>query len=58
MKDRFIAALQQNSLHNHITRGGNKRYIEDWCGVKIPECPKFADLHEMNQWNAIHLSLC
>lgn len=66
MKDQFIAALQQNNLaemrkvpkadlHNHITRGGNKRYIEDWCGVKIPDCPKFADLHEMNQWNALNI---
>ncbi|TCZ73234.1 adenosine deaminase [Paenibacillus albiflavus] len=68
MKDRFKAALQQNNmaeirkvpkadLHNHITRGGNKRYIENWCSVKIPECPKFTDLHEMNQWNAINIKL-
>lgn len=66
MKDRFVAALEHNSLaemrevpkadlHNHSTRGGNKRYIEEWCGVQIPKCPKFADLREMNQWNAMHI---
>lgn len=55
MKDRFIAALQQNNLaemrkvpkavlHNHSTRGGNKRYIEKWCGTKIPDCPKFREV--------------
>ncbi|GAA0384996.1 hypothetical protein [Paenibacillus motobuensis] len=66
LKDRFIAALQENNLaemrkvpkadlHNHSTRGGNKRYIEKWCGTKIPDCPKFRDLHEMNQWNTINI---
>lgn len=63
MKDKFTTALENNSLaemrkipkadlHNHITRGGNKRYIEDWCGIQIPKCPKFKDLNDMNRWNA------
>lgn len=62
MKDKFIEALENNDieemrkipksdLHNHMTRGGNKRYIEDWAGVKIAKCPKFKDLDEMNEWN-------
>lgn len=66
MKDEFIAALHYNSmakmrsvpkadLHNHITRGGNKRYIENWCGKPIPKCPKFVDLGEMNRWNAMFI---
>lgn len=63
MKDKFIMALENNDmdemrkihksdLHNHITRGGNKRYIEEWAGVSIAKCPKFKDLDEMNQWNS------
>lgn len=44
--------IPKGDLHNHITRGGNKRYIEEWSGVKIPHCPKFNDLKEMNMWNA------
>ncbi len=58
----FIEALENNDLdemrkipksdlHNHITRGGNKKYIEEWAGIDIPECPKFKDLAEMNKWN-------
>ena len=45
MKEKFIKALESNDLdemrkipkgdlHNHSTRGGNKRYIEEWAGVK------------------------
>jgi adenosine deaminase len=63
MKEKFIKALESNDLgqmikvakgdlHNHITRGGNKRYIEEWAGVSIPKCPKLKDLNEMNTWNA------
>lgn len=66
MKQQFITALEQNNLemirhvpkgdlHNHITRGGNKRYITAWCGTVIPECPTFADLGEMNRWNTRHI---
>ncbi|GAA0771455.1 hypothetical protein GCM10008908_15670 [Clostridium subterminale] len=49
MKDKFIIALENNDLdemrkipkgdlHNHITRDGNKRYIQDWAGKQIPKC--------------------
>jgi adenosine deaminase len=47
--------IPKGDLHNHITRGGNKRYIEDWSGVKIPKCPKFMDLNDMNKWNAEYI---
>lgn len=63
MKDKFIKALESNNLdavmkipksnlHNHITRGGNKKYIEKWSDVSIPKCPKLKDLGEMNKWIA------
>lgn len=66
MKQQFITALEQNNrelirqipkgdLHNHITRGGNKRYITAWCDTAIPECPTFKDLGEMNWWNARYI---
>ncbi|WP_339256537.1 hypothetical protein [Paenibacillus sp. FSL P2-0136] len=66
MKQQFITALEQNNLdsirqipkgdlHNHITRGGNKRYISAWCGTAIPECPTYKDLGEMNRWNARYI---
>jgi adenosine deaminase len=66
MKERFCKALESNDLaemrkipkgdlHNHLPRGGNKKYIEEWAGVKIPDCPKFNDLGEMNQWNAQYI---
>lgn len=47
--------VPKGDLHNHITRGGNKRYIAEWCGSVIPQCPTFADLGEMNRWNAQHI---
>lgn len=61
MKNEFINALQNNDLpeikgipksdlHNHAPRGGNKRYIEAWKGVTIPEAPIFNNLDEMNKW--------
>ncbi|ETT63053.1 adenosine deaminase [Paenibacillus sp. FSL R7-277] len=66
MKQQFITALEQNNrelirqipkgdLHNHITRGGNKRYISAWCDTAIPECPTFKDLGEMNCWNTRYI---
>ena len=66
MEKKFIKALESNNLdemrkvpkgdlHNHITRGGNKRYIEEWAGVSIPKCPKLRDLNDMNRWNAQHI---
>jgi len=62
----FIKALKNNDvqlmkeipkgdLHNHITRGGNKKYIEKWSGKTIPKCPKFNSLDEMNEWNQKHI---
>lgn len=70
MKDAFIKALENNNidevrkvdksdLHNHIARGGNKRYIESWAGVHIPKCLKLKNLEEMNKWIAENIkSLC
>ncbi|ADL52126.1 adenosine deaminase [Clostridium cellulovorans] len=63
MKHEFIKALENNDLpemkkipksdlHNHATRGGNKRYIGKYYGITIPKHPKFNNLHEMNQWNS------
>lgn len=63
MKEKFISALENNNLdemkkvpkgdlHNHITRGGNKRFIEQRSGARIPKCPKFTNLKDMNIWNA------
>jgi len=66
MKEKFISALKnididkmrkvpKGDLHNHITRGGNKRYIEEWAGVSIPKCPKLKDINDMNRWNAQYI---
>jgi len=66
MKEKFIRALESSDLdemrkipkgdlHNHSTRGGNKRYIEEWAGVNIPKCPKLKDLNEMNVWIAQYI---
>lgn len=62
MKDKFAKALENNDilemrkipksdLHNHGTRGGNKKYIEEWSGVSIPNPPKFKNLMNMNCWS-------
>jgi len=63
MKDNFIKALENNDLnkvkqipksdlHNHSTRGGNIKYIEDWIGKSTPRpTSKFKNLHDMQQWN-------
>lgn len=66
MDERFVEALcssdldklrqiPKSDLHNHITRGGNKRDIERWSGAQIPDCPTFEDLGEMNRWNAAYI---
>lgn len=63
MRDSFVRALENNDLcemrkipksdlHNHASRGGNKRYIEAWNGVKIAKAPIFKNLNEMNEWNS------
>lgn len=61
MKEKFIEALESNNLdemrkipkgdlHNHSSVGGNKRYIEEWIGVNIPNPPKFMTISDMQQW--------
>jgi len=66
MKERFIKALEDNDLcemrkipksdlHNHAPRGGNKKYIEAFYGVKIPKPPIFKNLNEMNAWNLANI---
>lgn len=47
--------IPKGDLHNHITRGGNKKYIEKWSDKTIPNCPKFNSLDEMNDWNQKHI---
>nr|WP_207713450.1 MULTISPECIES: adenosine deaminase [unclassified Fusibacter] len=42
--------VDKSDLHNHSTRGGNKRYIEQWTGASIEACPKMKSLDEMNVW--------
>lgn len=62
MKNDFIIALEENNLsklqkiyksdlHNHATRGGNIKFIEEWAKVKInsPQL-KFKDLSDMQDW--------
>ena len=46
-----IRKISKSDLHNHAPRGGNKRYIEEWKGIKIPDAPIFKNLNEMNDWN-------
>lgn len=66
MRDQFIIALEnkdltvmrtipKGDLHNHITRGGNKRYVEAWAGIRIPKCPLLTDLNHMNEWYAQYI---
>lgn len=61
MSNDFITAIEKNDietlrkipksdLHNHSTRGGNKKYIEDWAGKKIAEPTKFGLLDDMQRW--------
>jgi adenosine deaminase len=62
MKNIFIKALENNDLeamksvkksdlHNHATRGGNIRFIEEWSKTSIDDPPKkFNDLFNMQCW--------
>ena len=68
MKDNFIKALENNDLnkmrqipksdlHNHSTRGGNIKYIEDWIGKSISRpTSKFKNLHDMQQWANLNIN--
>lgn len=70
MADSFIAALELNDinllrqipksdLHNHATRGGNKKYIEAWSKSTIAEPTKFESLNAMQAWYDQHVKhLC
>jgi adenosine deaminase len=63
MKEKFIKALENNDidemrkvpksdLHNHATKGGSRKYIEEWAGISLnsPKA-KFKDLEDMQQWH-------
>lgn len=61
MNNQFVSAIKENNinllkkipksdLHNHSTRGGNKKYIENWSGKTISEPEKFESLAAMQKW--------
>ncbi|HCW52481.1 MAG TPA: adenosine deaminase [Clostridium sp.] len=62
MEKRFYEALENNSLkdlatipksdlHSHAGRGGNVKYISEWCGKSIPLPPKkFESIDHMQKW--------
>lgn len=70
MSNDFIAAIENNDiealrkipksdLHNHGTRGGNKKYIEEWTGKRIAEPSKFESLADMQIWYDVNIKpLC
>mgnify|MGYP001047058035 CR=1 FL=1 len=46
-----IRTIEKSDLHNHGTRGGNRRTIEKWAKFKIePPSAKFSNLTEMQDW--------
>lgn len=48
---RLIKSLKKTDLHSHAGRGGNKKYIEEFYGVKIENPPAyFGSLDKMQEW--------
>lgn len=48
---RTMKALKKTDLHSHAGRGGHKRYIEEYYGVKIENPPeRFGSLDKMQEW--------
>lgn len=61
MKEKFYKALVDNDinllnqipksdLHNHSTRGTNRKIFENKYGVIFPEVPKFYSISDMDNW--------
>ncbi len=53
---RLVQSLRKSDLHSHAGRGGNKKYIEDFYGVKIENPPdRFSSLKNMQEWYAANI---
>lgn len=47
----LIKSLRKSDLHSHAGRGGNKKFIEEFYGVKIENPPeRFLSLKNMQEW--------
>lgn len=47
----LMKSLRKSDLHNHAGRGGNKKFIEEFYGVKIENPPeRFGSLKNMQEW--------
>ena len=48
---RLIQPLKKSNLHSHAGRGGNKKFMEEFYGVKIENPPeRFESLGHMQEW--------
>ncbi len=48
---RLIQPLKKSDLHSHAGRGGNKKFMEEFYGVKIENPPeRFESLGHMQEW--------
>lgn len=48
---RLVQSLRKSDLHSHAGRGGNRKYIEEYYGVKIENPPdRFSSLKFMQEW--------
>ena len=48
---RLISTWKKTDLHSHAGRGGNKKFIEEFYGMKIENPPeRFSSLQHMQEW--------
>lgn len=46
-----LSSINKSDLHNHLGKGGNKKYIESIANIKIDLPPKtFESLNHMDEW--------
>ena len=46
-----VQPLKKSDLHSHAGRGGNKKFLEEFYGVKIENPPeRFSSLQHMQEW--------
>ena len=45
-----LRRISKSDLHNHQSRGANKRDLEQWLNIKIPSFTKVSSVIEMDRW--------
>ena len=46
----LLKQVHKTDLHNHSSRGANRKYFEEKYNIKFPDVPTFKNIEDMNNW--------